>query len=147
MELDDKLTVLSILITIVVALIPLLYKIFKLLYKIFRNVKDWRNKEIRKLKATDSAGLELVSKSKYFIPIHGQLEAPHNTDEIFVSDNRFLLTKKFINQYLNSKVTSKKRYIILGGSGMGKSTFSADLFYQYINKYNQRNIPFPIYIH
>lgn len=29
---------------------------------------------------------------------------------------------------------------------MGKSTFSADLFYQYINKYNQRNIPFPINI-
>lgn len=146
MEIDDKLTVLSIVITIVVALIPLLYKIFRLLYNIFKNVKEWRDKEIRKLKATDSAGLELVSRSKYFIPIHGQLEAPHNTDEIFVSDNRFLLTKKFINQYLNSKVTSKKRYIILGGSGMGKSTFSADLFYQYINKYNQRNIPFPIYI-
>lgn len=146
-EFDDKsLMVLSIVTPILVALIPLLYKIFKLLYEIIKNVKEWRDKEIRKLKATNSAGLKLVSTSKYFIPINGQLEAPHNTDEIFVSDNRFLLTKKFINQYLNSKVTSKKRYIILGGSGMGKSTFSADLFYQYINKYNPRNIPFPINI-
>ena len=80
------------------------------------------------------------------IHINGQLEAPHNTDEIFISDNRFLLTKKFINEYLNSNVTGKKRYIILGGSGMGKSTFTADLFYQYINKYSQRSIPFPINI-
>ena len=29
---------------------------------------------------------------------------------------------------------------------MGKSTFSADLFYQYINKYSQRSIPFSINI-
>lgn len=87
-EFDDKsLMVLSIVTPILVALIPLLYKIFKLLYEIIKNVKEWRDKEIRKLKATNSAGLKLVSTSKYFIPINGQLEAPHNTDEIFVSDN------------------------------------------------------------
>lgn len=143
MELNDKLMVLSIVVTIVPALISLLYNIIRTL----KSTKEWREKEIRrKLEPNNSDGLELVRDSKYFIPINGQLEAPHNTDEIFVSDNRFLLTKKFVNEYLSSKVIGKKRYIILGGSGMGKSTFSADLFYQYINKYNQRNIPFPINI-
>lgn len=143
MGLNDKLMVLSIVVTITLALIPLLYKIVRTL----KSTKEWRKKEIRrKLEPNNSDGLELVRDLKYFIPINGQLEAPHNTDEIFISDNRFLLTKKFIKEYLNPKVTGKKRYIILGGSGMGKSTFSADLFYQYINKYNQRNIPFPINI-
>lgn len=141
MGLNDKLMILSILVTIGLALIPLLYKIIRTL----KSTKEWRDKECRrKLEPNNSEGYELVSKSKYFIPINGQLEAPHNTDEIFISDNRFLLTKKFIKEYLNPKVIGKKRYIILGGSGMGKSTFSADLFYQYINQYNQRNIPFPI---
>lgn len=141
MGLNDKLMILSIVVTIVLALIPLLYKIVRTL----KSAKEWRDKECRrKLEPNNSEGYELVSKSKYFIPINGQLEAPHNTDEIFISDNRFLLTKKFIKEYLNPKVIGKKRYIILGGSGMGKSTFSADLFYQYINQYNQRNIPFPI---
>ena len=143
MGLNDKLMLLSIVVTIALALIPLLYKIVRT----FKSTKEWRDKECRrKLEPNNSEGYELVSKSKYFIPINGQLEAPHNTDEIFISDNRFLLTKKFIKEYLNPKVIGKKRYIILGGSGMGKSTFSADLFYQYINKYNQRNIPFPINI-
>lgn len=143
MELNDKLMVLSIVVTIALAVFPLLYKIVKLL----KSTREWREKEIRrKLEPNNSDGLELVRDLKYFIPINGQFEAPHNADEIFISDDRFLLTKKFINEYLNSKVTGKKRYIILGGSGMGKSTFSADLFYQYINKYNQRNIPFPINI-
>lgn len=141
MGLNDKLMILSIVVTIVLALIPLLYKIVRTL----KSTKEWRDKECRrKLEPNNSDGYELVSKSKYFIPTNGQLEAPHNTDEIFISDNRFLLTKKFIKEYLDPKVIGKKRYIILGGSGMGKSTFSADLFYQYINQYNQRNIPFPI---
>lgn len=143
MGLNDKLMVLSIIVTIALALIPLVYRMIRTL----KSAKEWREKEIRrKLEPNNSDGLKLVRDLKYFIPINGQLEAPHNTDEIFISDNRFLLTKKFINEYLNSKVTGKKRYIILGGSGMGKSTFSADLFFQYINKYNQRNIPFPINI-
>lgn len=143
MELNDKLMVLSIIVTIVLALIPLVYRMIRTL----NSTKEWREKEIRrKLEPNNSDGLNLVRTLKYFIPINGQLEAPHNTDEIFISDNRFLLTKKFIKEYLNPKVIGKKRYIILGGSGMGKSTFSADLFYQYINQYNQRNIPFPINI-
>lgn len=143
MGLNDKLMVLSIVVTVALALIPLLYKIVKTL----KSTREWREKEIRrKLEPNNSDGLELVRDLKYFIPINGQFEAPHNADEIFISDDRFLLTKKFIKEYLNPKVTGKKRYIILGGAGMGKSTFSADLFYQYINKYNQRNIPFPINI-
>lgn len=143
MELNDKLTSISITVTILLALIPVIYKIII----VAKDIKKWRDREIRRrLDPDHSDGLKLLRKSNHFIPIYGQLEAPHNSDEILVSDKRFLLTKKFINENLNPNVIGKKRYLILGGSGMGKSTFSADLVCQYINKYNPRNIPFPINI-
>ena len=105
MELNDKLMVLSIVVTIALAVFPLLYKIVKLL----KYTREWREKEIRrKLEPNNSDGLEPVRDLKYFIPINGQFEAPHNADEIFISDDRFLLMKKFINEYLNSLVSTKK---------------------------------------
>ena len=105
MELNDKLMVLSIVVTIALAVFPLLYKIVKLL----KYTREWWENEIRrKLEPNNSDGLELVRDLKYFIPINGQFEAPHNADEIFISDDRFLLMKKFINEYLNSLVSTKK---------------------------------------
>lgn len=120
MELNDKLMVLSIIVTIVLALIPLVYRMIRTL----KSTKEWREKEIRrKLEPNNSDGLNLVRNLKYFIPINGQLEAPHNTDEIFISDNRFLLTKKFINEYLNSNVTGKKTLYYIRRVWHGKIDF------------------------
>lgn len=126
MGLNDKLMVLSIVVTVALALIPLLYKIVKTL----KSTREWREKEIRrKLEPNNSDGLELVRDLKYFIPINGQFEAPHNADEIFISDDRFLLTKKFIKEYLNPKVTGKKRYIILGGGLVWESPLSLLIYF------------------
>lgn len=65
----------------------------------------------------------------------------------YVAKDRFPLIKYILKEILNRKNRlDKKRFMILGGSGMGKSTFSAALYYKYINKYFYKKSPYPIYV-
>ena len=87
--------------------------------------------------------------SSLFIPTYGQLYGPHNSENEESTDGgnntRFLLVDKILKEnFTKQKVLGKKRYLILGGSGMGKSSFSASLFYEYISKYYKK-MHFPIY--
>lgn len=76
MELNDKLIVLSIVVTVALALIPLLYKIVKTL----KSTREWREKEIRrKLEPNNSDGLELVRDLKYFISPANSKRSPQYT--------------------------------------------------------------------
>ncbi|MBR5146037.1 MAG: hypothetical protein IKW54_00215 [Bacteroidales bacterium] len=105
------------------------------------HAKKWRKNKIKGelLLNIDGANEERyeILKSPYFIKVHG---------EDNYSSGRYLLVKRFVNDIFKEKNKGKKRYIVLGGSGMGKSMFSMSLFEQYINKYNEANVPFPIYI-
>ena len=66
----------------------------------------------------------------------GQYEGPNITEEITPSPNRFLLVKKLLQDFSSKAYpVERKIYAILGGSGMGKSSFSASLFYQYVQQF------------
>lgn len=117
------------------------------LKKFLREIPKWRKKEINKLRAINGGEtLKLVKSSKY-IKTMGQKEPPHSNDSINISSERFPLIEYIIDDILDQEKTlDDKRYMILGGSGMGKTTFSVALFYKYINIKSFRRSPYPIYI-
>ena len=107
---------------------------------------SWRRNQMSKLgEIADKEKIKLI-KSKKYIPTMGQYEPPHDDENAFISSNRFSLLDKMLKDLGTSDYSSKKRYIIMGGSGMGKSTFLAALFYNYINKRILRKSLFPIYV-
>lgn len=107
---------------------------------------SWRRNQMSKLgEIADKEKIKLI-KSKKYIPTMGQYEPPHDGENAFISSERFSLLDKMLKDLGSTDYSSKKRYIIMGGSGMGKSTFLAALLYKYINKRLLRKSPFPIYV-
>lgn len=116
-------------------------------FKHRNDVKKWRRNEISKLgDIIDDEILRLI-KSRKYINTMGQYEPPHDDESIYISPERFSLPDKLIDDFKSNKESiDKKRYIIMGGSGMGKSTFSAALFYKYIQSSKNEKKSCPIYI-
>lgn len=117
-------------------------------WKYYHELKYWREKEIDKLEEVieNEKELELIISPR-LIPIMGQKEAPNDGINAAVSDYRFNIIEMLLKAFSSNKTAiGKKRYVILGGSGMGKTTFSAKLFYKHINKYRFKKNPIPIYI-
>lgn len=111
----------------------------------FVNHKSWLNDEMSKLSEISDDEKRRLIKSKVFVPTMGQYEPPHNGDNAIISKDRFSLLDMILDD-LFSKASDKKRYIILGGSGMGKSTFLAAVFLKYILKRRIKKSPYPIYV-
>ncbi len=110
-------------------------------------IKKWKEEEEVKGKIELGAERFKLVKSSTFIPTMGQKEGPHDSDIITISDNRFDLVDKLLNEIFSADEGAwKKRFAILGGTGMGKSTFSAYLFYKYINLYKFNECKYPIFI-
>lgn len=125
---------------------------FSFLYKNikrYRAQKSWRKNEIKNklIEVAESSDLKLIS-SRGFIPTMGQNEPPHEDERVYISPYRFPLIDRILKVLYDPKnVLTKKRYIILGGSGMGKTTFSAAFFYNYIKKSKREDEnSFPVFI-
>lgn len=117
------------------------------LKKFLHEIPNWRKTEINKLRAINGAETLKLVKSSIYIKTMGQREPPHSNDSINISSKRFPLIEYIIDDILNQeKALDDKRYMILGGSGMGKTTFSVALFYKYINCKRFKKSPYPIYI-
>lgn len=114
-----------------------------------RENKEWKGSEIAKklVSELNEDRLELIT-SPIYIPTMGQKNGPHNNENVIEPDaNRYPLVEKLLNEILaKNAVVGKKRYAILGGSGMGKSTFSASLFHKYTYRYKFKKSPWPIYV-
>lgn len=150
MEIGLSSVVNSILASLGVAVITtIVTAIYKCIRGGYYDRKKWRKNEIEQklYPVLGKERLDLV-KSKYFIPTYGQYKAPHDLMEFSGQANceRIPLVSWFLSDILKSDYMGKGRFLILGGSGMGKSTFSTELFYKYILKYNKKTIPFPIQI-
>ena len=112
-------------------------------------VKKWKKERIKQV--SDSAylsrELSLILEGK-IITTYGQMdESPDdNPDKTTRSEKSFPLVEWFLNEFFAQDEKSKreKRYAILGGSGMGKSTFVAELCHRYIEKCSSPNKPYPI---
>lgn len=85
-----------------------------------------------------------IIKSKFFIKTMGQFNVP--MEGCVENSNRFPLVNYFINQIFVKNDLSKKRFVVLGGSGMGKSTFITSLIFSYFQKYRYKTIPYNIYL-
>lgn len=111
-------------------------------------IKRWKEEEIVKgISELGDDRFKLVKSSK-FIPTMGQIDkGPHDSDIITRSNSSFDLVDKLLKDIFSpDEGTWKRRFAILGGTGMGKSTFSAYLFYKYINYYKYKECKYPICI-
>lgn len=133
----------SLLATAVTAVLGFIIKKIIGFFKKIKEVDAWREYEIRTQINCDFPSQLDTVKSNLFVPTMGQFEAPHDND-ISISENRFPLVEHLINEVLSNNV--RNRYMIMGGSGIGKSTFSVSFFYSYINLHKFKKSPFPISI-
>ena len=110
-------------------------------------IRKWKEEEEIKGKIELGAERLKLVKSSTFIPTMGQTEAPHDSDNIIISEDRFDLANLILKEiFLQDGDAWKKRFAILGGSGMGKSSFSAHLFHKYISYYKFKECRYPIFI-
>ena len=83
---------------------------------------------------------------RLYIDTGFQTEPPHDYNE--PSEAHYDYRESSINFYIKDvfkKYNDKPPYYcILGGSGMGKSTFVVNLVRKYINKYSKRTLPYQI---
>lgn len=83
---------------------------------------------------------------RLYIDTGFQTDPPHDYNE--PSEAHYDYRESSINFYIKDvfkKYNDKPPYyFILGGSGMGKSTFVVNLVRKYINKYNKRTLPYQI---
>ena len=133
----------------IAAVISAIIAVGSLISKYFKRknrIKSWREKEITKLsEVADNLTLNLV-KSHKFVNTMGQAEPPHEYENIYCSPKRYPLINRILKEVQKKDNIDKKRYIIMGGSGMGKSTFSAALFYKYVQIEKSKKNPTPIFI-
>lgn len=96
---DNNVIITSIIAALSVAIIT---GLFTMVVKYVRDLKSWRKNTIKDIKAILDADNDLfpVVKSANFIPTHGQDEGPHNSDEIIISDNRYPLVDKLLNDFV-----------------------------------------------
>lgn len=138
----------TIIATLLVALITFIIRSIWKKLKEIKEIKSWKENELlNKLSGfSDDSYKEIVNSSLY-IPVSGQEEAPNNNLELVPSDNRFMLEDKLLKKFFSSKKSlEKKRYLILGGSGMGKTIFMVSFLIKFINWYKFKKNPYPIYL-
>lgn len=139
----DIININSVLVTLVsTTIIAIVRHLWKQIKKIKQN-KEWRKNEIDENLYDFYNHLD-KKNLKCYIETMGQYEAPHDNEEPCegVSDRRFSLIDFFLNKFLDSNDHSKQRFLVLAGSGMGKSTFSVHLFLRYINKHTESKAPY-----
>lgn len=114
------------------------------LWRRFVVIKKLHEQELINVLSSIGANRLNIIKSKFFIKTMGQFNVP--IEGCVENSNRFPLVNYFINQIFVKNDLSKKRFVVLGGSGMGKSTFITSLIFSYFQKYRYKTIPYNIYL-
>ena len=100
--------------------------------------RKWR-KEYIKNGLEHSYGDYLAPERQHcYVPTQCQGTPPHNfdePDEAVTSAPKQELVKFFIDEVFTKDNTNRRLYCIFAGSGMGKTTFSVQLFVEYIHRY------------
>lgn len=137
-EVPEKTIGITFLLTITVIL---LFIIFGYLHK---NHK-WRKNQLDEiLKGYENYTTR--QERRLYIDTGFQTEPPHDYNEPFEAhyDYRESSINFFIKDVFKKYNDEPPYYCILGGSGMGKSTFVVNLVRKYINKYRKRTLPYQI---
>ena len=111
--------------------------------------RKWR-KEYIKNALEHSYGDYLAPERQHcYVPTQCQGTPPHNfdePDEAVTSAPKQELVKFFIDEVFTKDNTNRRLYCIFAGSGMGKTTFSVQLFVEYIHRYKESTLPYDIYL-
>ena len=111
--------------------------------------RKWR-KEYIKNGLEHSYGDYLAPERQHcYVPTQCQGTPPHNfdePDEAVASAPKQELVKFFIDEVFTKDNTNRRLYCIFAGSGMGKTTFSVQLFVEYIHRYKESTLPYDIYL-
>ena len=111
--------------------------------------RKWR-KEYIKNGLEHSYGDYLAPERQHcYVPTQCQGTPPHNfdePDEAVTSAPKQELVKFFIDEVFTKDNTNRRLYCIFAGSGMGKTTFSVQLFVEYIHRYKESTLPYDIYL-
>lgn len=120
--------------------------LYKYLIKPFINNHMWRKQQLEEI----LKGYEQYTTKQQrwlYIKTWFQSNPPHDLDEPYQAqfeDPRTDSIDFFIKQVLRRDNQKSPYYCILGGSGMGKSTFVVNLVRKYIKKYTEKTLPYPI---
>ena len=130
MDWKDLLPTFAALVTILLFFKPILQYVSR-----YKELKKWRFNEIKKIfkvLCIDEETSEMI-KSHHSIKTMGQTQKP-NYEESEPADDCFLLTEWLTNKISKSRNgVERVRYVLLGGTGMGKSTFLASFVNDSIN--------------
>lgn len=137
-------TIISIVVTVVGIFATPLYSSLKK----YKDIKKWKKNETKnKIRVLGGPNTFKLIRSSNFIQPQKQPDGPHNNEEFIASENA---REPFIEElvkyiYDNKDDVVKKRYALLAGSGMGKTTISAYFVDSYINYKKRQMPPYPIY--
>lgn len=144
-EVPDKYVAIAFLSSCALAIFILLYKYF--IKPAIKNHK-WRKDQLNIILKNHKSYMSRKERWLY-IDTYFQTEPPHDYDEPSDSEYKDLRTKNdsiyhFLNKAFKKDNDNPPFYCILGGSGMGKTTFAVNLVRKYINKYKEKTLPYPI---
>lgn len=144
-QISEKVTAIVFLSVLGITLLIVFYK--NILKPIIRNHK-WRRKQLDEI--FRGYGNYTSRRQRWlYIDTILQTDAPNDLDEPSQAQFQDLRTntkaiKFFLKQVLRKDNSHSPFYCILGGSGMGKSTFVVNLIWRYIKKYKEKSLPYPV---
>ena len=115
----------------------------------FSTKRKWRRDYIKKGLEHSFGDYLSTERLKCYVPTQCQGTPPHNfdePDEAVASSPRQELITLFLDTVFTPSNTNRMLYCILAGSGMGKTTFTVQLFVEYVNKYKKSTLPYDIFI-
>ena len=115
----------------------------------FSSTRKWRKDYIKNGLEHCYGDYLTPERQKCYVPTQCQGTPPHNfdePDEAVASAPKQELLKFFIDDVFLKTNTNRRLYCIFAGSGMGKTTFTVQLFVEYINKYKKSTLPYAIYV-
>lgn len=115
----------------------------------FSSTRKWRKDYIRNGLEHCYGDYLTPERQKCYVPTQCQGTPPHNfdePDEAVASAPKQELLKFFINDVFLKTNTNRRLYCIFAGSGMGKTTFTVQLFVEYIKRYKKSTLPYAIYV-
>ena len=111
--------------------------------------RKWRKEYIRNGLEHSYGDYLAPERQHCYVPTQCQGTPPHNfdePDEAVASAPKQELVKFFIDEVFTKDNTNRRLYCIFAGSGMGKTTFSVQLFVEYIHRYKESTLPYDIYL-
>lgn len=115
----------------------------------FSKKRKWRRNYIKDGLEHSYGDYLTPERQRCYVPTQCQGTPPHNfeePEEAVASSPKEELVKFFVEKVFKKSNTNRMLYCILAGSGMGKTTFTVQLFVEYINKYKESTLPYDIYI-